>query len=147
MVIGNQIGNPSSVGTKPGIQIGSSNNTIIGNKFDNTNGSVHYTYFIAESGGPVSNNTIMGNNLVVGTTGFINLNATSTDLVSKNSGYNPVGQVTAPAFPATTVAATNNTGADVTAYIANGTSAITVVQAAGICRSRVTTHSQISPHA
>src|SRR5258708_20765083 len=106
MVIGNQIGNPSSVGTKPGIQIGSSNNTIIGNKFDNTNGAVHYTYCIAESGGPFSNNTIMGNNLVVGTTGFINLNATSTDLVSKNSGYNPVGQVTAPAFPATTVAAT-----------------------------------------
>ncbi len=60
------------------------------------------------------------------------------------AGYNPIGQVTAPAFPATTVAATNNTGVDVTAYIANGTAAITVVQVAGVGGTYVTTGYQIA---
>lgn len=59
-------------------------------------------------------------------------------------GYNPIGQVTAPAFPATTVAATNTTGVDVTAYIANGIGAITVVQVAGAGGSYVTTGYQIA---
>src|SRR5258708_465713 len=122
MVIGNQIGNPSSVGTKPGIQIGSSNNTIIGNKFDNTNGAVHYTYCIAESGGPFSGNIIEDNNLLSGTTGYISQNATSTNKIANNPGYNPVGfSVTQPAVPASTVTATNNSGVDCTVYIAGGT--------------------------
>jgi len=40
---------------------------------------------------------------------------------------NYTGTTTAPTFPATTVAATNTKGADVVAYIANSTSAITAV--------------------
>lgn len=61
-----------------------------------------------------------------------------------NRGYNPIGQVTAPTFPATTVAATNTTGADVTAYIANGAAAITVIQIAGVGGTYVTTGQQIA---
>src|SRR5260221_10994579 len=130
MVIGNQIGNPSSVGTKPGIQIGSSNNTIIGNKFDNTNGAVHYTYCISESGGPFSNNTIVGNNLLSGTTGYISQNATSTNQIARNPGYNPVGPAVAqPAVPASTVAATNNSGVDCTVHILGGT--LTLINVGG----------------
>ena len=48
--------------------------------------------------------------------------------VTFGTGYsNYAGTTTAPSFPATTVAATNTKGADVTAFIANGTSAITAV--------------------
>jgi hypothetical protein len=40
--------------------------------------------------------------------------------------------VTAPAFPATTVAVTNTTGVDVMAYILNGSAAMTVIKVNGI---------------
>ena len=60
------------------------------------------------------------------------------------TGYNPVGQVTAPTFPASTVAATNNTGVDVTAFITNGTGAITQVQVAGVGGNYVNTNFQIA---
>lgn len=62
----------------------------------------------------------------------------------QNVGLNPLGNVAAPAFPATTVAVTNTSGVDVTAYIANGTSAITVIQIAGVGGSYVTTGMQIA---
>lgn len=73
----------------------------------------------------------------------------STAVLSKhiwgNMGFNPAGSITAPAFPATTVAATNGTGFDATAYIANGTSAITVIQVAGQSNGAyVTTGMQIA---
>lgn len=127
----NQLGTLVSVaGATPGIQVGSSNNVIIGNKFDNTAGAVGYNYAIAEIGGPFSNNIISGNNLLTGSSGFISLNATSTDRVFGNSGYNPVGNVTAPAIPASTTAYTNNFGVDATVHIIGGT--VTVIAIGGV---------------
>jgi hypothetical protein len=61
-----------------------------------------------------------------------------------NIGLNPVGSVTPPAFPGTTVAQVNNSGYDIVAYIANGTSAITVIQIAGVGGTYVTTGMQIA---
>ena len=122
VIVGNQIGNPSSVGSVEGIRLGSTGNTVMGNKFDTTNGAAHYTYCILE---PVAEggNIIAGNNLVTGTTGTISLNAASTgNRVYGNVGYNPVGAFGAqPAVPASTVAATNNFGVDATVFIAGGT--------------------------
>lgn len=125
MIIGNQIGNPSSVGSVEGIRLGSSNNTIIGNKFDLTNGAAHFTYCIAEAAAE-ANNIIQGNNLAAGTSGTISLNAASTgNRVSGNTGYNPVGSVTPPALPA----ATNNFGSDATVYVIGPT--VTGITVAG----------------
>lgn len=121
VIIGNQIGNPSSVGTVEGIRVGANNITVIGNVFDATNGAVHYTYAIAESGGPYTGCVYNANNIVAGTSGAISLNATSTSIVDNNVGYNPVGHITSPAVPATTVAYTNHFGSSAMVYIAGGT--------------------------
>ena len=130
IIVGNQFGNCSSVGTVQVISIGSSNNIITGNKFDITNGAAHYTYCIQESGGPYSGNVIEDNNFVAGTSGVVNQNATSTNSIAHNPGYNPVGfAVTQPAVPASTVNATNNSGVDCTVYISGGT--LTVVNVGG----------------
>jgi Right handed beta helix region len=60
-------------------------------------------------------------------TGKIELLSTSTAKVHHVSGYNPVGNVTAPSVPASGVNATNNTGVDVAVFIVGGTvSAISV---------------------
>jgi hypothetical protein len=88
-----------------------------------------------------NNNNIHDNVIPSGKT--ITIVGTATH-VKNNPGYNPVGQVTAPGFPATTVAATNTTGMDVTAFVANGTSAITQVQVAGAGGSYVNTNFQIA---
>ncbi len=55
----------------------------------------------------------------------------STTRVRNNPGYNPVGSVSTPAFPASTVGVVNTTGVDVTAYVVNGANAITVISIAG----------------
>ncbi len=95
---------------------------------------------IVEQTGAQGNN-IHDNTLIGG--GTITIIGTTTR-VRNNPGYNPVGQVTAPAFPATTVGVTNTSGRDVTAYIANGTAAITVIQIAGVAGTYVTTGMQIA---
>jgi pectate lyase-like protein len=122
IIEGNQFGNPSSVGSVEGIRLGSGSNTIVGNKFDLTNGAAHFTYCIAEAAAE-SNNIIGANNLVAGTTGVINLNAASTgNRVFGNVGYNPVGAFGAqPAVPASTVPVTNNFGVDATVFVTGGT--------------------------
>lgn len=125
----NALGSPgSAISGVPGIQIGSSNNRVIGNSFDTTAGGSNFTYAVAESGGPFSNNIIADNHLLTGTSGVINLNATSTDKVHHNTNYNPLGHAVAqPAVPASTTNATNNSGVDCTVHIAGGTiSAITI---------------------
>lgn len=129
--MGNQLGSPgSAISGVAGIQIGSSKNTIVGNKFDITAGAMNATYAISESGGPFADNLIADNNLLTGTTGFINQNATSTNKVHHNAGYNPVGfAVAQPAVPASTVNATNNSGVDCMVHIAGGT--LTVVTVGG----------------
>ena len=127
----NQVGSPgSAISGVPGVQLGSSNNRVIGNIFDTTAGAINATYCIAESGGPFTGNIIAHNNLLTGTTGFINLNATSTARVRDNVGYNPVGHAVAqPAVPATGVNATNNSGVDCTVHISGGT--LTVINIGG----------------
>lgn len=132
--IGNALGSPCSANSgDPAIQLGNSNNRVIGNSFDNTAGSTHHTFCVSEAGGPFSNNIIADNTFIQGVTGngFVNLNATSTARVHHNAPYNPVGSVAAPAFPATTIAVQNTTGLDVTAFVANGTGAITQVAITG----------------
>lgn len=88
---------------------------------------------------------IMTNDLFYGT-GYTpsNIFASVPTVVRSCPGYNPIGQVTAPAFPATTVAATNTTGVDVMAYVTNGVGAITQVQIAGIAGTYVNTNFQIA---
>ena len=120
IIVGNQFGNPSSVGTVEGIRLGSDNNTVMGNKFDLTNGAAHFTYCIAEAGGPYTSNIIGANNTVAGTSGVISLNASSTAKVFANTGYNPVGNK-APAVPASTTAYTNNFGSDAMVHVTGGT--------------------------
>ena len=130
IIVGNQIGNPSSSGSVEGIRLGSGSNTIVGNKFDTTNGAAHYTYCIAEAAAE-SNNLIANNNLVTGTTGTISLNAASTgNQVNGNVGYNPVGSVTPPAVPATTVNATNSFGTNAVVYVVGAT--VTAITVAGV---------------
>lgn len=120
IIVGNQFGNPSSVGTVEGIRLGSDNNTVVGNKFDLTNGAAHFTYCIAESGGPYTSNIISSNGTVAGTSGVISLHAASTAKVFGNTGYNPVGNK-APAVPASTTAYTNNFGSDAMVHVTGGT--------------------------
>jgi hypothetical protein len=83
----NQIGSASSAGSTNAIQIGSSNNIIIGNKFDNSAGAIHYSWAIGESGGPFTGNVIIGNNLLPGTSGTIITHAASTHEIWGNVGY------------------------------------------------------------
>ncbi len=134
--IGNALGSPCSAALgNPAIQLGNSNNRVIGNSFDNTAGSTHHTYCVQESGGPFSNNIIADNMFIPGTSGTITLNATSTDKVHHNAGYNPVGPITPPAVPATTVAYTNNYGVDMTVFVNGGT--VTVVAIGGTTTGQV----------
>ncbi len=126
------------------INTGGSNPALItGNLFRTTQGTGAGQVQFAVKGNGTTTHVI--GNYFVGATGANAIDATGQPAVARaNSGYNPIGQVTAPAFPATTVAAVNTTGVDVTAYIANGTSAITVVQVAGIAGTYVTTGLQIA---
>ncbi len=119
----NALGSPgSAISGVPGIQLGSSKNRVVGNSFDTTAGGSNFTYAVAESGGPFTDNIIADNELLAGTAGVISLNATSTAKVHHNGGYNPVGHaVTQPAVPASTVAATNNSGVDCMVFVAGGT--------------------------
>ncbi len=101
------------------------------------------TYAIAEAGGPFADNIIADNNLLTGTTGFINQNATSTNKVHHNAGYNPVGHAVAqPAVPATTVAATNNSGVDCTVIVTGGT--VSAIAVAGTATGVALTTGQIA---
>lgn len=130
----NALGSPCSANLgNPAIQLGNSNNRVVGNSFDNTAGSTHHTFCVSEAGGPFTNNIIADNNFIQGTSGngFVSLNATSTAHVHHNGGYNPVGSVTAPTFPGTTIAVQNTTGLDVTAFVVNGTGTITQVAITG----------------
>lgn len=119
----NQLGSPgSAISGVPAIQLGSSNNIVVGNKFDTTAGAINATYCISESGGPFSGNIIADNNLLTGTSGLINQNATSTNRIHHNPGYNPLGHaVTQPAVAASGTAMTNNSGVDCTVFVTGGT--------------------------
>lgn len=121
IIVGNQIGNPSSVGSVEGIRVGASNTTITGNIFDLTNGAAHFTYAIAEGGGPYTGNLIYGNQLSAGTSGTLTQNTGSTNTIFGNVGYNPVGALATPAMPASGTAYTNKFGVSASVYITGGT--------------------------
>lgn len=142
LIMGNQIGNPSSVGTVEGIRLGSTGNIVEGNIFDTTNGAAHYTYCVLEPAAEGSN-VIAGNKFVAGTSGTVSLNAASVgNQVYGNVGYNPVGSVSPPTFPGTTVPVTNNTGGNVTAYVVGST--ITAVTVAGVATGQTGTSTGIT---
>lgn len=121
VIVGNQIGNPSSAGSVEGIRVGANNTTIANNIFDLTNGAAHFTYAIAEGGGPFTGNLIYGNQLVAGTSGVLTQNAGSNNIISGNVGYNPVGALASPAVPASGTAYTNKFGVTASVYVAGGT--------------------------
>jgi hypothetical protein len=118
----NQLSSPCQAGTSNyGVQIGSSNNAVIGNTFDTVAGAIVYAYAIGESGGPFSNNRISGNYLLAGTSGTILQNAASSNQIDDNPGYNPVGKIgSPPAVPASASAATNTTGVDCFVFVTCG---------------------------
>jgi hypothetical protein len=131
----NQVGSfaKSSGGTVPGIQLGSSGNLVLGNEFDITAGATGGTYNIAESGGPFTGNRIIGNDVRNGgSLGRISLNAASTAQVRDNAGYNPVGNITAPAVPATTVPRTNTFGVDMLVCVTANGATISAIAIGGV---------------
>lgn len=131
-LIGNALGSPGSAATGvPGIQLGSSNNRVIGNSYDTTAGGSSYTFAVAEAGGPFTGNIIADNLLIAGTSGLISLNATSTTKTHHNFPYNPLGHaMTQPAVPASTTPITNTFGVDAEVHIAGGT--VTVIAVGGV---------------
>lgn len=129
IIEGNQIGNASSVGAVEALRLGSKNNIVIGNRFDILAGAAHYTYCVYEPSAKGSN-VVVGNQVVAGTSGAIHMDPGSTlNRVANNVGYNPIGPITSPTLPATTVAYTNNYGSDATVYITGGT--VTVIAIGG----------------
>jgi len=134
----NQLSSPNQVGLGFGIQVGSSNNAIIGNTFDTVAGAIAYSYAIGESGGPFTGNRISGNYLLAGTSGTILQNAGSANQIDDNAGYNPVGKVgSPPSVPASGSAATNTTGADCFVF---------VTCAAGVSVSAISVGGQAYPN-
>ena len=115
-----------------------------GIKINGTNHNIHDNNIlvggIAEVTG-ANNNDIHDNQIAAGKT--ITIIGAGTR-VRNNVGFNPVGSVSTPGFPATTVAATNTTGMDVTAFISNGINAITQVQVAGAGGTYVNTNFNIA---
>jgi hypothetical protein len=117
----NQLSSPNQVGLGFGVQIGSSNNAVIGNTFDTVAGAIAYSYAIGEAGGPFTGNRISGNYLLAGTSGTISQNAGSANQIDHNPGYNPVGKIgSPPAVPASGSAATNTTGVDCFVFVTCG---------------------------
>jgi hypothetical protein len=94
-----------------------------------------YGYAINESAA-LTGNIITGNQFQVGTSGIFSLNAGSNTRTSMNPGYNPVGPITSPAVPLTTVAYTNKLGVDCTVFINGGT--VTVVAIGGTATGQTT---------
>ena len=80
----NQLGNPSSIGTVPAIDIGAGGMVVTGNNFDVTNGATHWTYCIFEEGAYVGN-CYIGNHFIAGTSGTVSTNGGSTGGVNTNN--------------------------------------------------------------
>lgn len=124
----NAVGSPGSAGTGvPGVQLGSSNNRVVGNSFDVTAGAISATYAIQELGGPFYNNVIADNNCLPGTQGVIKISASSTTKIHDNANYNPVGTLTAPAIPVSGTAYTNTSGVTCQVFIFGGTIQSTLI--------------------
>jgi hypothetical protein len=78
---------------------------------------------------PIANVLIEGNDVTGNKIGGILNNASaplSGFVIRNNTGHNPIGGITAPAFPASAAALINNTGYDATVYITTGTNPISI---------------------
>jgi hypothetical protein len=94
-----------------------------------TNASGGANIVIDESTGIITHALIADNNMSrFGTAAFSRgaPSASSTIVLRGNSGYNPVGGVSAPSVPATTVPLTNTKGYDVRILMTTGGGAVTV---------------------
>lgn len=130
IIIGNEFLNSCYYGshTWAVIQLQSSNNIVVGNRiYMDPVQAATYQYGIYESNAR-GNNLIADNWIQPGTSTAITpgLLSGSPSIIKNNEGYNPVGSVSTPGFPATTVAVTNSVGVDVFAYITNGANPLTV---------------------
>jgi len=77
---------------------------------------------------PYANVIIEGNDVTGNKMGGILNNASSFTgfVIRNNAGFNPLGAIPAPAFPASATALINDTGYDATVYITSGTNSITI---------------------
>jgi hypothetical protein len=66
------------------------------------------------------------------------VNSGTHNQIAKNPGYNPVGNITAPSFPASNAVATNNSGLDLMVLVSCGTGAITAVHVGGVLLNNYT---------
>lgn len=130
------IGNSQTVAnSRSGIEVASSmgqNWSIVGCKSGNgyQQGNTQDKGINLDAG-TYTNFLIQDNDLSVNTNAAFGLNgATGTGAIRNNLGYNPLGAITAPAVPATTVAYTNNTGLDCTVFVTGGTVTVIKVNAA-----------------
>jgi len=131
LIIGNNIDHANNGQAVEMVTLQNSNNVIVGNSFDNDDqSSGHFTYDILESGGPYTGNMIADNWFRAGASGVISQNAGSTNKIHHNTGYNPVGSITAPAIPASTTAYTNSFGVDCMVIVSGGT--VTVIAIGGV---------------
>lgn len=122
VIMGNQFGNCSSVGSVEVIRVGANGVIIVNNIFDITNGAAHWTNAILEAvvitQGEYSGNVF----LATPTIPAISRNSGSVSKTYGNVGYNPVGPaVPTPTVPASGNGATNTFGGDATVYISGGT--------------------------
>lgn len=117
VIMGNQFGNCSSVGSVEVIRVGATNTTVIGNMFDLTNGAAHYTYCLAEAV-TATGSIYADNHFIAGTTGVINWNGTGGGFSHDNFGYNPIGYST-PVVPASG-STIQSSRADALVYVTGG---------------------------
>jgi hypothetical protein len=73
--------------------------------------------------------------------GALTVPTTATAQIHTNIGYNPRGNLTAPAIPATTVAQTNTFGTDCSVYVAGGT--VSAVSIGGTTTGLTTGHFRV----
>jgi hypothetical protein len=129
------IGNSQTLANaRSGIEIASSmgsNWSIVGCKSGNgyQQGNTQDKGLNLDSG-TYTNFLIADNDFSVNTNAALGLyGATGSGVIRNNLGYNPVGVLTPPAVPATTVAYTNTSGLDCTVFVTGGTVTVIAVNA------------------
>jgi len=125
--IGNFFGVFSGSGTKSMIVVDNSSNAsnnFIGNY---TQTGTTWTNFLSEDGATgTPGNTYTEN--TIGSLAVVRHNG----VFKNNTGYNPVGSLTPPTVPATTVAQTNSFGVDAAVFVAASGATITAIAIGGI---------------
>lgn len=123
IITGNRLNNPCGSSGGAAILLGAGSSIVKGNVFQAS--SPNYSYCIAEAGAYVGN-VVADNVTVVGTTGAVGMNTGSTkSQIHHNVGYNPIGLITAPSMPTSTVAYVNIAGGEFDVFITGGT--VTVI--------------------